>query len=165
MEIAARSARLAVADARHHHAVQVIFVEVPAAGSPQPLKWAKPPAYPQQRRDAWRPARSIPTNRKAEATKRLLDAIMRQDEIVRAMMTPNPTLLRAWLARAAWPVIKGPSLQSWYNAAIDSQVRPGDVTGKRTAQEDDSVRDLINTTDSAKRNLGNLQKSSLDLLP
>src|SRR5258707_998383 len=57
------------------------------------------------------------------------------------------------------------SLQSWYNAAIDSQVRPGDVTGKRTAQEDDSVRDLINTTDSAKRNLGNLQKSSLDLLP
>ena len=64
-----------------------------------------------------------------------------------------------------WPVIKGASLQSWYNAAIDSQVRPGDVTGKRTAQEDDSVRDLINTTDSAKRNLGNLQKNSLDLLP
>jgi hypothetical protein len=62
---------------------------------------------------------------------------------------------------AAWSVIKGPSLQSWYNAAIDSQVRPGDVTGKRTAQEDNSVRDLINTTDSAKRNLGNLQKSSL----
>ena len=60
---------------------------------------------------------------------------------------------------------QGASLQSWYNAAIDSQVRPGDVTGKRTAQEDDSVRDLINTTDSAERNLGNLQKSSLDLLP
>ena len=56
---------------------------------------------------------------------------------------------------------QGASLQSWYNAAIDSQVRPGDVTGKRTAQEDDSVRDFINTTDSAKRNLGNLQKSRL----
>src|SRR5258708_25832677 len=60
---------------------------------------------------------------------------------------------------------QGASLQSWYNAAIDSQVRPGDVTGKRTAQEDDSVRDLINTTDSAKRNLANLHTSSLDLLP
>jgi hypothetical protein len=38
-------------------------------------------------------------------------------------------------------------------------------TGKRAAQEDDSVRDLISTTDSAKRNLGNQQKSSFDLLP
>lgn len=61
--------------------------------------------------------------------------------------------------------IKGPFLQSGYNATINSQVCPSDVTGERTAQEDDSVRDLFNTTDSAKWDPRNLQKSLLDLLP
>ena len=42
----------------------------------------------------------------------------------------------------------------------------GTVTGyNRIGSNTSRVRDLINTTDSAKRNLGNLQKSSLDLLP
>jgi hypothetical protein len=38
---------------------------------------------------------------KAEATKRLLDAIIRNDVAALEMLKPNPTLLRAWL-KAEW---------------------------------------------------------------
>jgi hypothetical protein len=75
-------------DARHHHAVQVIFV----GGSPEPLRHSKPGPYPVKRREQWRP-RTKPPNRKGEAVKRLLDEFRRQDEVVRSMLTPSAARL------------------------------------------------------------------------
>jgi hypothetical protein len=76
-------------DHRHHRAsrdVQVIIVPVPfESGSPAPLKWAKPSKYPFTQREAWRPA-TKPPNRKAEATRRLLDGIRHNDEAAREFM-------------------------------------------------------------------------------
>jgi hypothetical protein len=86
---------------RHHHAVKVVFVEVPQAGSPAPLRNVKPRPYPATRREPWLPRRAVPSNSKAVATKRLLNSIMRQDEIVRETMRPNAALWRAWLTRSA----------------------------------------------------------------
>ena len=40
--------------------VQIIFVPVPAAGSQEPLRRAKPPPYPVQRRDQWPHHQAIP---------------------------------------------------------------------------------------------------------
>ena len=84
---------------RHHRAsrdVQVIVIPVPfEAGSSQPLKWAKPPAYPSTRRAPWQPARTIPS--KATATKRLLDSIIENEMAVREMLRPLPP--SAMLAR------------------------------------------------------------------
>ena len=75
---------------RHHRAsrdVQVIFVEVPAAGSPKPVDVRRPPAYPVNQRSHWRPATRPPSRlSKAEALKRLLDTINRQEQAVRAFM-------------------------------------------------------------------------------
>ena len=84
--------------ARHHHAVQVVLVPVTVGGSPQPLKWAKPSKYPVQHREAWRPRTKAPC--KAEALRRLLDAINRNDEAAREMLTPRPDLLKAGLKAA-----------------------------------------------------------------
>ena len=85
-------------DRRHHRASrEIVFVAVPvpAAGSPQPLKWAKPGKYPSTQRQAWLPQRSIPS--KANASKRLLDAIVRNEAAARQMLTPRPP--SAMLAR------------------------------------------------------------------
>ena len=73
---------------RHHVATRpvVVFVPVPCGGSPAPLDRSKPAKYPFQHREAWRPADKPPRLSKAEATKRLFDAIRRQDEIVREFM-------------------------------------------------------------------------------
>jgi hypothetical protein len=43
-----------MADARRHHAVQVIFVETPSAGSPKSTRGVKPGNYPRQDRTPWR---------------------------------------------------------------------------------------------------------------
>jgi hypothetical protein len=76
---------------RHHRASrEIIFVEVPCGGSPEPLRRGRPPRYPLSQREPWRPQRAIPAKGKAEALKRLLDEFKRQDEIVRGMLTPNP---------------------------------------------------------------------------
>jgi hypothetical protein len=78
-------------DGRHHRAqrdVQVVFIEVPVAGSPAPLYRNKPGQYPQQRREHWRPATRIPS--KAEATARLLRDIAANEMAVRSMLTPRP---------------------------------------------------------------------------
>jgi hypothetical protein len=91
-----------MADCRHHVARPVVvLVPVPCGGSPQPIRTVKPGKYPSTQRAPWRPQRSIPTNGKAAATKRLLDAINRNDAAARAMLTPNVAMLRSWLARAA----------------------------------------------------------------
>jgi hypothetical protein len=78
-------------DGRHHRVSrEIIFVpvEVPVVGSPQPLKWSKPPAYPRQDRAPWRPATRPPN--KASASKRLLDAIAESDAAAKAILRPLP---------------------------------------------------------------------------
>jgi hypothetical protein len=73
-----------MSDFRHHvaHPV-VIFV----GGSPAPLRRGKPGPYPQQERGYWRPATKPPHLSKAEASKRLFDAINRQEQAVREFMS------------------------------------------------------------------------------
>lgn len=75
---------------RHHRASHpaVIFIEVPAAGSPKEAGCARPPKCPHQDRTPWNPQRAIPSNRKAEGLKRLIDSLARQDEIVREFSAP-----------------------------------------------------------------------------
>ena len=85
-----------MADDRRHHRVSREIVLVPIViGSPEPLKWAKPPAYPSSRRPPWRPARAIPS--KASASKRLLDSIIENEAAARNMLRPLPP--SAMLAR------------------------------------------------------------------
>jgi hypothetical protein len=74
-------------DGRHHHAVQIVFVETPTAGSPAPLNQAKPPRYPPSRPAPWRPQQTIPS--KAAATLRLLDAIGCNEAAARSLLTPQ----------------------------------------------------------------------------
>jgi hypothetical protein len=92
-----------MADYRHHVAhPAVIFVPIPVAGSPQPLKWAKPPAYPQQDRRPWQPQRFIPAKqRKAQQLVDLMRELDRRAEDARQMLKPNAAGLKAWLGRAA----------------------------------------------------------------
>jgi hypothetical protein len=57
---------------RHHVAhPAVIFVEVPAAGSPEPFRTVKPGKYPVQHREAWRPATRPPSRQSKD--KRLIE--------------------------------------------------------------------------------------------
>jgi hypothetical protein len=90
---------------RHHrasHDVQIVLVPVPVAGSPQPLKWAKPGKYPQQTREPWRPQRFIPAKqRKAERIVEIMRELYRRAEDARRMLRPNAAGLKAWLGRAA----------------------------------------------------------------
>ena len=74
---------------RHHVAhPAVIFVEVPSAGSPKPVDARRPPRYPQQQRQPWRPATRPPS--KADATVRLLRDIAANEMAVRQMLRPQP---------------------------------------------------------------------------
>jgi hypothetical protein len=82
-----------MADARHHHAVQVIFVETPSAGSPKSTREVKPGNYPRQDRTPWMP-RTKPPN-KAEKLVKFLDRIGEQDREVRSFMRPDLALLKA----------------------------------------------------------------------
>jgi len=72
--------------ARHHraHAPQVIIVPVPVGGSPEPSRAVKPRWPRQDRVPPWRPATKPPS--KAERLQRLVDAMHRQNEDVRAFM-------------------------------------------------------------------------------
>ena len=72
-----------------HHVAHpaVIFVEVPVGGSPAPLHRGKPPRYPSTQRSPWRPADKPPRLSKAEASKRLFDAINQQEQAVREFMS------------------------------------------------------------------------------
>lgn len=66
----------------------VIFIEVPSAGSNEPVRSVKPRYAQQKTCDPWRPQRSIPS--KADASKRLLENFMRQDQIIRDHFKPQP---------------------------------------------------------------------------
>jgi hypothetical protein len=74
----------------HHVQREIIFVEVPAAGSPEPHRHVKPGRHPRHHRDQpqpWRPARAIPTHPDKAAAQRLLDE-------VRRMQKPSATTIR-----------------------------------------------------------------------
>ena len=83
---------------RHRHAnrdIIIVPVPVPVAGADW-RKQIKPPNYPQQQRQHWNPRTTPPS--KAVASKRLLDAIVRQDQIVREFMRPDAAMIKAWLS-------------------------------------------------------------------
>ena len=94
-----------MSDYHQHRAVQVVLVPIPALmpmeiGSNKVLREVKPPSYPSDRREAWRPARAIPGRRgKAERLKNFLDRWAKQDADIRAFMQPDPAAMRAWLSR------------------------------------------------------------------
>ncbi len=81
-------------DARHHRATrdvqrEIVFVAVPTpqAGSPKEAGRARPPAYPANQREAWRPQTRPPSKgSKGAATLELMRRIQRQDQEVRAFM-------------------------------------------------------------------------------
>jgi hypothetical protein len=79
-----------MADYRHHHAAPnpvIVFV----GGAPEPMRHVKPGRYPRQSREPWRPQRNIPRrDSKGAALKRLVEQIARQEETLRAMLTPHP---------------------------------------------------------------------------
>jgi hypothetical protein len=76
---------------RHHRAGRdgpvVVLVPVPVGGSNEPIRHVKPGPYPNQRREAWRPATRPPS--KAAASVRLMDAFARQDRIIAEFMRPH----------------------------------------------------------------------------
>ena len=76
-----------MSDSRHRD-VQIVLVPVPVGGSNEPIRQVKPRYPQQQRRDPWRPATRPPS--KADASKRLLESFMRQDQIVRDHFKPQP---------------------------------------------------------------------------
>jgi hypothetical protein len=91
----------AMSEARHHKAVcrEIIFVEVPVCGSPKNSREVKPARYPHQQREPWRPATRPPS--KAEKLARLIDAMRKQDQMVREMMRRDLALLKARWGMAA----------------------------------------------------------------
>lgn len=84
---------MATFDYRHHVARPAVVLILPEAGSPKSARPVKP-RYPQQTpREHWDgPPRRI---NKAEALRRLLDGIRRNDEAPRSMMRPDLALLKA----------------------------------------------------------------------
>jgi hypothetical protein len=71
---------------RHHVATrrEIVFIEVPVAG-PAFGRQPKPPRYPRQvQTQPWRPATRPPN--KAEALRRFLERVNRQNEEARAFM-------------------------------------------------------------------------------
>jgi hypothetical protein len=71
-------------DGRHHRA-QVIIVPVPfEGGSPKEGRRQPPPAYKRNAHEPWRPATRPPS--KAEALRKLLERVDRQNEEERAFM-------------------------------------------------------------------------------
>jgi hypothetical protein len=76
-----------MSDYRHHVAVRTEYVFVPIEiGSPKEASRGRPPAYPHQRREAWRPAQHPPRLSKAQRTAKFLDAMWRREAEARSFM-------------------------------------------------------------------------------
>jgi hypothetical protein len=69
---------------RHLHAVRVIFVETPVAGSPKVARTAKPGQYPRNAPTHWQPRTKPPS--RAERTARFLRNVVGQESAVREFM-------------------------------------------------------------------------------
>jgi hypothetical protein len=75
--------------------LQILVVEVPSAGSPKVARDVKPPRYPQQRREHWTgPPRRLS---KGAAVMEFQRRINQQDALVRQLLKPDPSALKAWL--------------------------------------------------------------------
>jgi hypothetical protein len=89
---------------RHHRAHRdgpvVVLAPHPVGGSPKVARIPPPPRYLRQDRPPpWRPQRAIPAKQsKGEALRHWLDRCRRQDAEVRAMLTPNASMLRSLAA-------------------------------------------------------------------
>lgn len=70
-------------DYRSHTATRPVILVI---GSPEPQRQGKPPRYPSNQREHWRPAQHPPRLSKVERVMRFLDATNRQDQIVRDHM-------------------------------------------------------------------------------
>jgi hypothetical protein len=81
-----------MSDYRHHRAhaggpadTRIVFIPVPVAGSPKEAARSRPPKYPANQRQPWRPATRPPN--KAQRVANFLDAVTRQgaeiDEFMR----------------------------------------------------------------------------------
>jgi hypothetical protein len=95
-------------DYRHHraHAPAVIIVPVPVPmeiGSNRVLREVKPPKYPHNSREHWRPAQHPPRLTKPQRLAKWLDGWAQQDQVIREYMRPDAALLRAWLSGAGVP--------------------------------------------------------------
>jgi hypothetical protein len=75
--------------------VQIVFV----GGRPKEANRQRPPKYPVDKRQPWKPA-TRPPNR-AEKLARFLEYTRGQDEIVRSMMRPDLAMLKAQWGIAA----------------------------------------------------------------
>ena len=70
-------------DYRSHTATRPVILVI---GSPEPQRHGKPPRYPSNQREHWRPAQHPPRLSKAERVARFLDAVKNQDQNVRAFL-------------------------------------------------------------------------------
>jgi hypothetical protein len=78
-------------DRRHHVATrrEIIFVEVPVAGTVKETHRAKPPAYRHSQHQPWRPAHDIPVTRpptKAQRLGEFMRRVQQQTEDAREVM-------------------------------------------------------------------------------
>jgi hypothetical protein len=85
----AQAERRKMSDSYRHHVAtrrEIVFIEVPVAG-PDFGRQVKPRYGKQDRPQPWRPQRDIPAKpNKAEALRRFLERVNRQNEEVRAFM-------------------------------------------------------------------------------
>jgi hypothetical protein len=68
-----------------HHKAQIIFIPV-EAGSPKEAHRQRPAPYQRNVLEPWKPRTRPPS--KAERLARFIDAMRRQDQMVREMMRP-----------------------------------------------------------------------------
>lgn len=73
--------------------LQIVIVEVPAAGSPKTVRDTKPGPYPRNSREHWKPQTRPPT--RSEKFARFLDNLNRNEQAAREMMKPDLSLLKA----------------------------------------------------------------------
>jgi hypothetical protein len=71
-----------------HRAVQIVFVETPSAGCPEPHRHVKPGQYKRNPPTHWNPRTKPPS--KAAASASLLRRIVENEAMVRQMLRPRP---------------------------------------------------------------------------
>jgi hypothetical protein len=77
-------------DYRHHHAVQIVFVETPAAGSPQPQRQVKPREFKRDPPTPWRPATRPPAKqRQAAGALAFVRGVAEQELALQKMLRPS----------------------------------------------------------------------------
>jgi hypothetical protein len=78
---------------------EIVFIEVPVAG-PAFGRQPKPPRYPSNSREPWRPATRPPKLSKAERLVRFLEDMHKRTEDARSMLRPDAAGLAEWVSAA-----------------------------------------------------------------